>query len=201
MAAVETDAQHPHDVVAAAMLGGGGRVRPQGEELEQVVRIFQAHHELLMVVVPLIVTYFLVMRCCFGSWTLRSASAAFQKGESFEQRYNMAFDRRHELTSQINSARIAGEEQRVSTLRGQLADLDEDIDLLGRVSGKKTGVAAGPRPRAAVDELRRRRAANLAEADREKGRGKHQRRTVAASDSKKKKKKRGGADVGLLVEW
>ena len=167
MAAVETDAQHPHDVVAAAMLGGGGRVRPQGEELEQVVRIFQAHHELLMVVVPLIVTYFFVMRCCFGSWTLRSASAAFQKGESFEQRYNMAFDRRHELTSQINSARIAGEEQRLSTLRGQLADLDEDIDLLeDEASGKKTfgGGGRSSATRAAVDELRRRRAANPAEA-------------------------------------
>ena len=37
MAAGETDAQHPLDGVAAAMLGGGGRVRPQGEELEQVL--------------------------------------------------------------------------------------------------------------------------------------------------------------------
>lgn len=161
--------RHPHDAVAAAMLGNGGEsVTPQGEELSKAVRIFQAHHEFLFIVVPIIVTYVLVMRCCFGAWSVNSAAAVFQKGESFEQRYNMAFDRRAELTSQMNSARIHNEEQRLSTLRGQLADLDEDIDLLeDEARGKSKGgrdEGSSSSARKAADELRKRRSANPAEA-------------------------------------
>lgn len=168
---METDTRHPHDAVAAAMLGNSGAsVMPQGEELDEAVRLFQAHHEFLMVVVPIIVTYCLVMRCCFGAWSINSAAAAFRKGESFEQRYNMAFDRRGELTSQMNEARIHKEEQRLSTLRGQLAELDEDIDLLedeARSKGKGKGRSdqgSSSSTRKAADELRQRRAANPAEA-------------------------------------
>ena len=156
--------RHPHEVVASALLGGSGHIAPEGEELEKIVRIFEAHHELLFVIVPLVVTYFLVLRCCFQSWSIGSAAAAWKAGESVESRYNMAFDRRAELTSQINAARIHREEARLSTLRSQLADLDEEIDLVEDEIRGDSSSGASTATRASAEELRRRRAANPNEA-------------------------------------
>mmetsp|Transcript_89252 Transcript_89252/g.178382 ORF Transcript_89252/g.178382 Transcript_89252/m.178382 type:complete len:174 (+) Transcript_89252:114-635(+) len=127
---------HPHEMVAAAlggpgsMLNGGAQAVPGGEELETVTRIFAAHHEFFMIIVPLVITYFILMRCFFGTWSIASASTLYKSGERFEDRYDMAFERRAQITYQINWAKSRGDEDSCTTLRTQLADIELEITNL-----------------------------------------------------------------------
>ena len=57
---------------------------PGGEELYQVNRIFEMHHEFIIIFIPLIITYLVVMRYCFRSWSLTSAVRKYKQGEHFE---------------------------------------------------------------------------------------------------------------------
>lgn len=60
----EVDTRHPHDVVAESMLNGGPGMAhgPDGEELGEITRFLEMHTELLIIVLPLILTYLVVMR-------------------------------------------------------------------------------------------------------------------------------------------
>jgi len=56
---------HPHEAVAQAMGGGNmmnGAPNPSGEELGEVTRLLEMHHEALIIIVPLVLTYFAIMR-------------------------------------------------------------------------------------------------------------------------------------------
>jgi hypothetical protein len=59
----DLDTRHPHDVVAESMLNGGpGQYGPDGEELGQVTRYLEMHVELLIIIIPLLITYLVVMK-------------------------------------------------------------------------------------------------------------------------------------------
>lgn len=60
---MEVDRRHPHDVVAESMLNGGPGIHgPGGEELGEITRFLEMHTELLIIFIPLVLTYLVVMK-------------------------------------------------------------------------------------------------------------------------------------------
>ena len=120
--------------------GGADPLSYRGEELGQVVKLFEFHHALGFLLIPLAVTYVLVLRCVFKSWTLNGAAASYKAGDSFEDRYRMAFDRRAELESQLHWARERGDAASATTIQQQRRR-HELTHVLGKKCGKTSLVS------------------------------------------------------------
>ena len=138
--------------------GGADPLSYRGEELGQVVKLFEFHHALGFLLIPLAVTYVLVLRCVFKSWTLNGAAASYKAGDSFEDRYRMAFDRRAELESQLHWARERGDAASATTIQQQMVEVDEGIDEMEAMvtAKKRSGGKALPKGRGSGGVLRQR---------------------------------------------
>mmetsp|Transcript_7015 Transcript_7015/g.17671 ORF Transcript_7015/g.17671 Transcript_7015/m.17671 type:complete len:201 (-) Transcript_7015:353-955(-) len=150
------------EVMASAGVGwlndghGQDPFKFRGEEVGEAVRLFEFHHALGFLFIPVIVTYVLVLRCIFRSWTLNGATKNYKAGDSFEDRYRMAFDRRAELVSQLHWAHERGDPVAESTIKQQLDDLDEDIDELEAMVLTKGKDGKGGKALPKSDKLRQR---------------------------------------------